>query len=146
MLDPNQTWLENWLLHEANEVWNYYSCLAFEDDPRIKGIWERFCEYELGQLHHVMELFRRVENRDPEELLPKTLPEPIQYRSQRDFVRKVLNEEVHYRARGTEVGEVEESDATLGYRSQMNSEGSPSDSVAEGYVWSPGTELMREAG
>lgn len=145
MLDPNQTWLENWLLHEANEVYNYWSCLEFEEDPRIREIWERHCNYELGQLHFVMDLFKRIENRDPAELLPKTLPAPIQYRSQREFVRNVLDKEVHYRARGTEMGEVEESEETLAYRKQMNSEGSPSEMVAEGYVWAPGGELMRKA-
>jgi len=145
LLDPNQTWLENWLLHEANEVYNYYSCMEFEDDKRVKDIWERFCNYELGQLHFVMDLFRRIENRDPEELLPRTLPKPIQYRSQREFVRKVLEEEVDYRALGTEIGDVEESEATLAYRKQMNSEGSPSETICEGYVWAPGTELMRKA-
>ena len=146
MLDPNQTWLESWLLHEATEVWNYYSCMEFEDDTRIKQIWQRFCDYELGQLHHVMELFRRIENRDPEELLPRRLPEPIQYKSQRDFVRKVLNEEVHYRAVGPEIGALEDSEATRVYRDYLNSEGSPTDSVAEDYVWAPGGELMRKAG
>lgn len=146
LLDPTQTWLENWLLHEANEVYNYYSCMEFEDDPRIREIWERFCNYELGQLHHVMELFRRIENRDPEELLPQSLPQPIQYRSQRDFVRRVLDDEVHFRSRGTEIGDLEESEATLEYRRHMNGEGSPSENVAEGYVWSPGTELLRRAG
>ncbi|HEX7038417.1 MAG TPA: hypothetical protein VF210_21820 [Pseudomonadales bacterium] len=146
MLDPNQTWLENWLLHELNEVYNYWSCLEFEDDARIREIWERHCNYELGQLHFVMDLFKRIENRDPAELLPKTLPEPIQYRSQREYVRDVLDKEVHYRARGTEMGEVEESEATLAYRKQMNSDGSPTEIVAEGYVWAPGGELLRKAG
>jgi hypothetical protein len=145
LLDPNQTWLESWLMHEVNEVYNYWSCMEFEDDPRIREIWERHCSYELGQLHFVMDLFRRIENRDPAELLPRTLPDPIQYRSQRDFVRNVLDKEVHYRARGTEIGEVEESAATLAYRKQLNSQGSPTEIVAEGYVWAPGGELMRKA-
>ncbi len=146
ILDPSQTWLESWLLHEANEVYNYYSCLEFEDDSRIRDIWERFCQYELGQLHFVMDLFQRTENRDPREILPQTLPEPIQYKSQRDFVRGVLEKEVEYRANGADIGDVKESQATLDYRKHMNSEGSPTDVIAEGYVWSPGTELMRKAG
>ena len=28
IIDPNETWLEKWLLYEANEVYNYYSCVA----------------------------------------------------------------------------------------------------------------------
>ncbi|HET9957165.1 MAG TPA: hypothetical protein VFQ61_21860, partial [Polyangiaceae bacterium] len=33
--------------------------------------------------------------------------------------------------------------ATSEYRAQMNSEGSPSELVAAGYIWMPGTELAR---
>jgi hypothetical protein len=146
ILDPDQTWLENWLLHEANEVYNYYSCMAYEDDKRIKSVWERFCDYELGQLHHVMRLFEQHENRDPREILPQTLPEPIRYESQRDFVRKVLDQEAGYRARGHDIGDIGDSDATKAYRDHMNSEGAPSEIIAEGYVWVPGTELARMAG
>ena len=146
LLDPGQTWLENWLLHEANEVYNYYSCAAFEDDKRIKDIWERFCDYELGQLHFVMGLFEKHEGRDPGEVLPQTLPEPIQYRTQRDFVRQVLEKEVGFRANGPRIGDLEESPATRHYRDHLNREGSPSEMIASGYVWSPGTELLRKAG
>lgn len=35
----------------------------------------------------------------------------------------------------------QESEATLAYRQHMNSEGSPSEIVAQGYAWRPGTEL-----
>jgi hypothetical protein len=145
LMDPDQTWLESWLLHEANEVYNYYSCAAFEDDKRIKKIWDRFCDYELGQLHFVMGLFQEAEGRDPREILPETLPEPIQYKSQRDFVRDVLANEVTFAARGPNLGDLEESPATRAYREQMNSEGSPSEMIAGDYIWSPGTELLRKA-
>jgi hypothetical protein len=145
IIDPEETVLEKWLLHEACEVYNYFSCVEFEDDPRVRSIWQRFLDYELGQLHFVMDLMRRMERRDPEELLPESLPEPIQYTSQRDFVRKVLSSEVDFRANGEEIGPIDESKETLSYREQMNSEGSPSETVAEGYRWVPGTELA-EAG
>jgi hypothetical protein len=55
-------------------------------------------------------------------------------------VRETLRE-VPYRARGTEIGPLEESPETLEYRRELNSEGSPSDQVAAGYRWNPGTEL-----
>jgi hypothetical protein len=38
----------------------------------------------------------------------------------------------------------QESSASLEYRSHVNSEGSPSESVAAGYRWRPGTELSRK--
>jgi hypothetical protein len=100
IIDPQETWLEKWLMHEATEIYNYYSCLAYETNPQVKAIWERFVDYELGHLHYVLDVFRKFEKRDPAELLPKSLPEPIEYRSHREFVRKVLNDEVDLRARG----------------------------------------------
>src|SRR5690554_1078760 len=102
IIDPNETWLEKWLLMEANEVYTYYSCVASETNPRIKAIWERFLDYELGHLHVVTELFKKYERRDPEEVLGNVAPQPLQFAPQRDFVRKVLEAEVSLRANGTE--------------------------------------------
>jgi hypothetical protein len=144
IIDPEETWLEKWLLHEANEVWNYYSCMSFEGDSRIKSIWERFLDYELGQFHHVLEIFKRQEGRDVSELIPRGLPEPIQYKSQRDFVRQTLRE-IPFRAQGTEIGDLEESAASVDYREQLNSDGSPSGAVSAGWRWHPGGELSAKA-
>ncbi len=145
ILNPEETWLEQWLLHEANEVYNYYGCVQQETNPRIKAIWERFLDYELGHFHQVNELFKQYERRDPAEVLPQTLPEPIQFASQRDFVRQVLLQEVDLRAKGTQfVAKDQESQASIDYRSYLNSDGSPSESVAAGYRWMPGTELNRK--
>ena len=143
IVDPNETWLEKWLLHEANEVYNYYSCVESEANARIKAIWERFLDYELGQLRHVTDLFQRVEGRDAAEILGNgKLPAPIEYTSHRDFVRETLRNEATLSARGTQfLPREQESPETLGYRQQLNSEGSPSDRVAAGYTWNPGTEL-----
>jgi rubrerythrin len=127
------------------EVYNYYSCVQQETNPRIKAIWERFLDYELGHFHTVAELFKQHEKRDPAELFPTDLPEPVQFASQRDFVRQVLAQEVDLRANGTQfVNKSQESQASIDYRTHINSDGSPSESVAGGYVWNPGTELNRK--
>ena len=143
--DPEETWLEQWLLHEAAEVYNYYSCVQQESNPRIKAIWERFLDYELGHFHYVAELFKQIERRDPAELFPDDLPEPIPFESQRDFVRQILLKEVDLRANGTQiVDKSNESQASIAYRQHINSDGSPSETVAAGYIWTPGTELNRK--
>jgi hypothetical protein len=145
IIDPSETWLEKWLLHEANEVYNYFSCVQFESNSRIKAIWERFLDYELGQFHEVVKLFKQYEKRDPAEIINEKLPSAIQYKSQRDFVRDVLETEIPLRANGKNiVPKEDESEASQIYRRNMNSEGSPSESVSKGYSWSPGTELTRE--
>ncbi|HEY6559607.1 MAG TPA: hypothetical protein VI072_20130 [Polyangiaceae bacterium] len=144
IIDPDETWLEKWLLHEATEVYNYYSCVESETNPKIKAIWERFLEYELGHVRFVADLFENIERRDASEVLNGKLPAPIQYVSHRKFVREVLRKEVDYRARGTEVIMAEEEgpdSPSVLYRDQLNSEGSPTERVAAGYVWSPGGEL-----
>jgi hypothetical protein len=142
IIDPDETWMEKWLLHEANEAYNYWSCVESEENPRIKAIWERFLEYELGQLQFVAELMQKVERRDPSEILEKKLPKPIEYKSHRDFVRSVLAEEVGLSASGTEfVPREQETETTLAYRNQLNSEGSPTEKIAAGFAWVPGTEL-----
>lgn len=142
MLDPNETLLEQWLLHEATEVYNYYSCVQQESNPRLKAIWERFLDYELGHFHYVAELFKQYEKRDPQEIFSGDLPEPIAFASQRDFVREILLKEVDLRTNGTEfVDKANESQASIEYRRHMNAQGSPSENVASGYIWTPGTEL-----
>lgn len=145
LLDPGQSLLENWLMHEAMEVYNYYSCVQSETNPRVKAIWERMLNYELGHLHVAAQLFKKHEKRDPQEIVGTHLPEPIAFESQREFVRATLAKEVDLRARGTQIVELEEEpQSSIDYRDQLNSQGSPSEIVAAGYSWRPGTELARK--
>jgi hypothetical protein len=142
IIDPNETWLEKWLMHEAMEVYNYYSCAEYETNPRVKEIWLRFLEYELGQFQLVKNLFESIEKRDALEVIPARLPKPIEFKSHREFVRAVLENEVDLRADGKEfVSKEDEPEASLEYREQLNSEGSPSETMAAGYRWHPSTEL-----
>ena len=145
LLDPSQSLLENWLLHEAMEAYPYYSCLQQESNPRLKSIWERMLNYELGHFHLVAELFKKHERRDPQEIVGERLPEPIKFESQREFVRATLAQEVDLRAKGPDfVGLEEEPQESIDYRNHMNSQGSPSETVAAGYVWRPGTEVLSQ--
>ncbi|WP_394823198.1 hypothetical protein [Pendulispora albinea] len=144
MLDPHETPLERWLMMQVTEVYNYYSCAQSESNPRIKEIWTRFVDYELGQLHATIELFQKIERRDAAEILPRSLPEPIEYASHRRFVRETLMREVDLRARGTQFihkSQETSSSPSVVYRNQLNADGSPSELVATGYRWTPGTEL-----
>jgi rubrerythrin len=142
LLDPEASLLENWLMHEAMEVYNYYGCAQQESNPRIRAIWERMVDYELGHFAAVAHLFREHEQREPETVVPAFLPEPIPFESQRDFVRETLAAEVDLRANGTEiVTREQEAESSIEYREFMNAQGSPSETVAQNYAWRPGTEL-----
>src|SRR5829696_5753766 len=60
IIDPHESWLEKWLMHECMEIYNYWSCVAGESNPRIKKIWERFLDYELGHLHFAIDVARQA--------------------------------------------------------------------------------------
>jgi hypothetical protein len=148
MTDPAETWLEKWLLHEATEVYNFWGCAQSESNARLKGMWQRFLDYELGQLAVVRSLFEKIENRDPFSVIPRTLPEPIDYSSQRSFVRQVLEKEVSLRAVGAEIVPLEREtpgSPSVAYRDYLNKDGSPTQIVAANYQWQPGGELMDQA-
>jgi hypothetical protein len=145
--DPSETWLEKWLLHEANEAYNYWSCLENETNPRLRSIWERFLEYELGHVAAVSELMKSMERRDPAQILGSNpLDEPLPHRSHREFVRRVLQteSELHSVGRNQFVPKTQlpSDNPSVQYRRQLNSEGSPSETVAASYRWTPGTELF----
>ncbi|MCK6547770.1 hypothetical protein L6R52_18100 [Myxococcota bacterium] len=149
LCDPHESWLEKWLIHEATEVYNYYSCMQQETNPRIKQLWARFVDYELGHLTFVRELFQTIEGRDAAEILPAELPDPVKFESHRQFIRQTVDAEAGLRAVGPSF--VDESlvppdNPSLLYRSIVNRAGSPSETVAAGYRWHPGTELARVAG
>lgn len=142
--DPSESVLEKLLIHEATEVFTYYCAVEQETNPRIKAIWERFLDYELGHLNMMSDLFKQYERRDPAEILTGVIPSTLQFRSNREFIRDVLSREVPLRANGTQfVPQEQESAASLAQRAQLNAEGSPSNIVSAGYQWSPGTELSR---
>jgi hypothetical protein len=91
------------------------------------------------------EFFKNYEKRDPSEIILNDFAAPLPFRSQRDFVRKVLHGEVNLRTSGTQfVPRAQESAASLAYRNRLNLDGSPSDAVASGYRWAPGTEMTKK--
>src|SRR5690606_21510471 len=103
-------------------------------------------DYELGHLHEVSELFKKHERRDPAEVLGSVVPTPLEFASQREFIRNVLETEVPLRTNGTEFVPLEqESELSLEQRAMLNADGSPTNTVSAGYRWSPGTELSRRA-
>jgi hypothetical protein len=147
MLNPDESIMEKLLLAEACEVWNYAGCLEQESNPRVKAIWEKFLDYELGHFQMALNLFKDIEKRDPETVLGNgKLPPFIKFESHREFLRKTIAAETSLRKDGTQfVPEEAEGRSSLEYRDAVNAGGSPSTTVSATYSWMPGTELMRQA-
>ena len=105
LIDPHETGLEKWLLHEATEVYNYLGAMQQESNKRIKAIWERFVDYELGHLHFVMDLFRQDRAPRPRRGAPQTLPETILVQESARLCAQYFGHPGQPEARGLELRE-----------------------------------------
>jgi hypothetical protein len=135
LLDPLDSWLAMWVCHEYNEVYLYWSMLQHESDRRIKALWELHLNQELGQLQVACDFMRRLEGRDPAEMLPPSLPDtPVTFEPNKDYVRQVLAEQIDLRADGTEyvpLDQLPPDHRYFRYQAIVNEGGAPSEQVIE---------------
>ena len=94
LLDPLESWFEREVFHHYNECYMYHSFMSQEIDLRIKAIWELHLAMEIEHLRIAGEMLRRHEGKDPEEILPKELPEPTLFEPNKEYVRRVLASQV----------------------------------------------------
>ena len=97
LIDPTESLWEKFMIHEFTEVCNYYTCMEDEVDERIKKTWEIFLDMEIEHLKIASDLFKKYENRDPEEVIGSEIIIPCRFKSQKDYVQKVLEKEVNKR-------------------------------------------------
>jgi hypothetical protein len=91
LVDPGETWWERLLVHEYNECWLYYSFLQQEPDEKVKAIWELHLQMELAHLQQAVELLRRFDGREPEEIVGSSgLPEPMTFEPNKEYLRELL--------------------------------------------------------
>ena len=97
LMDPNATWLEMLLWHEYCECYLYWSCYMTETNNYIKGLWEENLEIEISHLHKAVELLKKYEGKDWQEVIPcGDFPSPISLHENIDYVRKILGDTVQY--------------------------------------------------
>lgn len=101
LVDPGETWWERLVLHEYNEVYLYHSFMQSESDPKVKAIWELHLNMELEQLRIAVELLRKHDGRDPAELLPAELPEPVTFEPNKQYLRHLLDTQIDLTTLGT---------------------------------------------
>lgn len=135
LLDPLDSWLANWVFHEYNEVYMYWSMHQQETDPRIKSIWEVSLNMEIGQLQVACDFMRRFEGRDPGELLPPSLPDtPVTFEPNKEYVRAVLAEQVELRADGFDyvpLNDLPDDHRYFRYQDTVNEGGNPTEEIIE---------------
>ncbi len=97
LMNPNATWLEMLLWHEYCECYLYWSCYKTETDPYVKGIWERYLDFEIAHLHKAADLLKKYEGKEVEEVIKELdFPAPLSLHENIDYVRKILGETVQY--------------------------------------------------
>lgn len=137
LLDPTLSWPARLVLHEYNECYLYNSFMQHESVPRIRQIWELHLNMELQHLRQAAELMRKLDKRDPEEILPKELPMPVKFESNKDYIRQVLKKQVNLAADGTEFVPVDKLQPDHRYfqiQKVVNANGVPSEQVITEHV------------
>jgi hypothetical protein len=135
LLDPLDSWFKQWVFHEYNEVYLYWSMLQQEVDARIKALWELHCNMEIGQLRAACELMRKYEGIEPEEILPPALPDtPVTFEPNKDYVREVLASQYDLRTDGMEYVRLDDLPSDHRYfqhQALVNAGGAPSEMVID---------------
>ncbi len=131
LLDPQTPWIENALLHEYNECWLYWSFLQEETDRNVKPIWELHLGMELTHLQNLGKVAEKM-GVDLDQVLPQTLPAPLQFKSQVNYVREILATQVEFNAFETEIGPPDQLPENPRYQQlqdTLNVKGAPSEEV-----------------
>lgn len=147
LADPTMSWHMRDVMHQYTECYLYHSFLQQEEDPRIKGIWEEHLAMEIGQLKAACDLMKQFENRDPAEFLPSSLPEPLIFESNIDYVRKILAEQADWNAKGTEYVPMDQMGADhryFAYQETVNGDWTPSQDVIRQYIDKNGKDYRLE--
>jgi hypothetical protein len=147
MLDPTSTWLENLVLHEFNECWNYWSYLQEEQDPKVRPIYELHLAMELEHLRIAAELMRTIEKREPEALMMARSVKPLSIRENKTWLRQVLADQVDLTSKGPDfipITEVPPGDRYFAYNAQVNDQWVPSEEVIRQHGEAMGYEYRDE--
>jgi hypothetical protein len=142
LLDPLETWFEQWLYHEYLEVWLYHSFLEQETDPRVKAIWELHLNMEIEQLKEAARLLTRYEGKDAAALLPPVLPPAMTFEPNKDYVRHILATQVGYRADGLDIADADGkvTKQTKAYQTVVNGDGNYSQDVIDLHTQQHGSD------
>ena len=147
ILDPTATWLQNLVFHEYNECFIYYSFMQDEPDPRVKQLYETHLAMEIEHLRIACEMMKSIEGKDPAEMLPKTIDNPVVFKENKAFVRDVLKRQVDLTSDEEEfvpVADLPGDHRYFDYQRIVNEGGVPSEDVIDRNVEKNGTEYRLE--
>jgi rubrerythrin len=149
LIDPTETWLEKWVLHEFTECANYYTCVETEVDPRIRKIWEMFLDCELEHLRIAGDMLRKLQGKEPQEVTGRELPTPATFETNREYVTRVIQEQSDLRlvagGKWARLAELPSDWPSYAYQRIVHADGAASESVVRARMDAAGVELVRAA-
>lgn len=97
LTDSSATWLEMLLWHEYTECYLYWSCYMTETNECIKKLWEESLEIEICHLHKAVELLKKYEGKDWQQVIPVgDFPAPLSLHENVEYVRDILATTVQF--------------------------------------------------
>ena len=97
LTDSNATWFEMLLWHEYCECYLYWSCYMTETERWLKDFWEENLFIEISHLHKAVELLKKYEGKDWQEVIPcGDFPAPLSLHENIEYVRNILGNTVQY--------------------------------------------------
>jgi hypothetical protein len=131
-LDPEMSWLTNWVLHEYHECWLYWSCLETEVDPRLRALWELHLSMEIEHLRLAARAYEQLEGGDVRALFPSPVEKPMTFEENKAYVRDVVARQVDLASHDSEFVPVRSLPADhryFTYQATVNKGGTPSEEV-----------------
>lgn len=131
-LDPNMSWLTNWLLHENHECWLYWSFSQTEVDPRIKQIWDLHLAMEIEHVQIAARALEEIEGVDAAAVLGAGYEAPMTFEENKAYLREVVANQVELTAwdsQFTPITTLPEGHRYFAYQARVNEGGVPSEQV-----------------
>lgn len=101
LVDPGETWWEQWVTHEYNECYLYHSFMEQEPDPTVRALWELHLNMELEHLRIAADMMRRHGSQEPEQILAPTLPNVLLFEPNKTYIRELLDTQIDLTTLGT---------------------------------------------
>jgi rubrerythrin len=146
-LDPEMSWIANWVAHEYHECWLYWSCLQTESDARIRRIWELHLGMELEHLRIAAQAMQEIEGRDATEMFPQAIEKPMTFEENKAYLRDVVKKQVDLTAYDSEfmpVGDLPPGHRYFAMQAKLNRDGAPSEEVIDRMREEKGGEYRHE--
>ncbi|MGB3225216.1 MAG: hypothetical protein WBB23_20670 [Desulforhopalus sp.] len=137
LMDPRCSWMMCAVMHEFHECYLYNAFMEQETDPRVKKIWEIHLDMEIGHLHEIVDLYKKVKGEDPADFLPKGMPAPLTFESNIEYLRNVIENQVKLTADGTKfvpVDSLPRDHRYFTYQAKVNEGMVPTQKVIKEYI------------